>query len=249
MSMATTAWVRRFREPSATGTARLVCFPHAGGTASYFHPVSRLVPPHLEVLAIQYPGRHERRREPCIEHIGTLADRITEALLPWTDRPFAFFGHSMGATIAFEVTRRLEAKGVSPTVLFVSGRRAPSRARHETLHLEGDQALIAELRRLGGTEAGVLADPELLALVMPAIRGDYTAIMTYRCAPGAVVAAPLHVLVGDSDPHVTLDEAMSWKEHTGGRFELAVFTGGHFYLNDHVAAVVRTIVDNTPFGA
>ena len=173
--MSTASWFRRFHESAAETV--LVCFPHAGGSASYFHPVSRGLSPRLDVLAIQYPGRQDRRREPCIEDIGTLANRVTEALLLQADdRPIMFLGHSMGAVVAFEVTRRLEAEGISPAALFASGRRAPSCARNETLHRESDRGLIAEVRRLGGIDPQALDDPELLNMILPAMRGDYIAI-------------------------------------------------------------------------
>ncbi|GCE01099.1 thioesterase II family protein [Embleya hyalina] len=253
MTAATTgtgAWVRRFHAASASG-ARLVCFPHAGGAASFFFPVSRQLAPELDVLAIQYPGRQDRRREPCVEDIGTLADRLTAELLPLADRPLAFFGHSMGAVIAFEVTRRLEEKGVSPLVLFASGRRSPSSVREESVHRAGDRALIAELQRLDGTDARMLDDPELLRMILPTLRSDYKAVETYRCRPPeATVGCPVVALIGDADPHVTREEGLRWKEHTRGPFDMHVFDGGHFYLNTHAASLMQIIVeqvrDNSP---
>lgn len=238
----TGTWVRRFH-PGRTARTRLVCFPHAGGSASYYHPVSRQLSPKLDVLAIQYPGRQERRNEPCIEDIGELADRVTAELLPLADQPMAFFGHSMGAVVAFEVARRLP---VPPLVLFASGRRAPSSHRDETIHRESDQKLIDEVKRLGGTDSQILNDPELVSMVMPSLRGDYIAIMTYTCPAGVTIDSPIVTLIGDSDPHVTLDEGMRWKEHTSSSFEMKIFSGGHFYLNAHAADVMRKIVETIP---
>ncbi|WP_327585128.1 alpha/beta fold hydrolase [Nonomuraea sp. NBC_00507] len=243
MSTETGIWVRRF-QPAPAPRTRLICFPHAGGSASYFHPVAKELSPRLDVLAVQYPGRQERRHEPCIEDIGVLADHVAEELLPLADQPMAFFGHSMGAVVAFEAARRLMARDVSPLVLFASGRRAPSCLRTETVHQEGDRALIAEVRRLGGTDSRMLDDPEIVDMILPSLRGDYTAIMTYRCPADVRIDAPIITMVGDSDPHVSMDEAMRWKEHTSGPFELQVFPGGHFYLNSQAAAVMRTITEN-----
>src|ERR1700712_4687720 len=115
-------WIRRFHE-SPGASARLVCFPHAGGAATYFYPLSRTLAPSIEALAVQYPGRQDRRAEPCVDDIHELADLVAPALLEWADRPLALFGHSMGATLAFEVAGRLEKAGVRPAGLFVSGRR------------------------------------------------------------------------------------------------------------------------------
>ncbi|MFI6479330.1 thioesterase II family protein [Nonomuraea sp. NPDC050663] len=235
-------WLRRFQSAPPSST-RLICFPHAGGSASYFHPVARQLSAVMDVLAVQYPGRQERRHERCIDDIATLADQLTGELLPLADLPMAFFGHSMGAVVAFEVSRRLLTHGVSPVTLFASGRRAPSTTRNETVHKEGDQALLAEVRRLGGTDLRMLNDPEVVSMILPSLRGDYTAIMTYRCSPGIKIDAPIVALVGDNDPHVSLDEAIRWKEHTSGAFDMQVFSGGHFYLNNHALAVMNIITE------
>ncbi|MEV4824671.1 alpha/beta fold hydrolase [Micromonospora sp. NPDC049274] len=233
-------WLRGFH-PAPQAPARLVCFPHAGGSASFFFPVSKTLSPELEVLAVQYPGRQDRRHEPAAENIGELADRITEQLRPLPDKPVAFFGHSMGAVVAFEVARRLEGGGVSPLVLFASGRRAPSAVREESMHTAGDADFVAEIKRLSGTDTRMLGDDEVLRMILPSLRSDYRAIETYRCAPGASVRCPIDVLIGNADPHVTQTEAASWREHTTGRCDIRVYAGGHFYLNDHAVAVTDRI--------
>ncbi|MEU9205634.1 alpha/beta fold hydrolase [Streptomyces sp. NPDC048332] len=233
-------WTRRFH-PAPDAERRLVCFPHAGGSASYFFPVSRAIAPYADVLAIQYPGRQDRRHEACAESIDALADALTAELLPWFDRPVTFFGHSMGAMLAFEVARRLERRGVALNGLCVSGRRAPSRSREERVHLGGDEALLAHIVRLSGTDSRVLGDPDLLHLVMPAIRADYKAVETYTYTDGPPLSCPVLVLTGDDDPQVTLDEARAWAEHTDGGYELKVFPGGHFYLNSLAADVTAAV--------
>src|ERR1019366_2464785 len=114
------AWIRRYH-PSGASTARLICFPHAGGSASYFHPVSERFSPATDVIALQYPGRQDRRHELCIRDIDVLADRITEQLLCLSHKPSVFFGHSMGATLAFEVAWRLERKGFNAPLHLTAG--------------------------------------------------------------------------------------------------------------------------------
>jgi len=240
----TDPWIRRFH-PVPDATTRLVCLPHAGGSAPFFFPVSKAMSPSVDVLAIQYPGRQDRRGEPCVNDLNELADLVTERLQPWLDRPIALFGHSMGATLAFEVARRLERAGVVPLALFASGRRAPSRHRDERVHLADDAGLIADLRRLSGTDPQVLGDDELLRAILPAIRGDYRAAETYRYRPGPRLNCPIVALTGDSDPHVTMAEAEAWGEHTESAFTLRVFSGGHFYLTSHSAAVMREITEHT----
>ncbi|PRY21330.1 thioesterase II family protein [Pseudosporangium ferrugineum] len=225
-------WIRRFT-PGPPGTARLVCFPHAGGSAPFYLPVSRALAPVADVLAVQYPGRQERRTEKCLDSIGELADRIGELLLPLADRPLVLFGHSMGATLAFEVACRLREHGIVPRHLVVSGRRAPSRRRDEWVHTLDDAGIIAEMAALSGTDRAILGNPDLLRMILPALRGDYRAIETYRFPGGAPLSCPITALTGDADPRVTPDEVEAWKEHTSDAFDLRVFPGGHFFLTHH----------------
>jgi pyochelin biosynthetic protein PchC len=237
-------WLRRFHD-APESKITLVCFPHAGGSASFYYPVSDAMHPTLQVIALQYPGRQDRRQEPCLPSIGEFADQAFAALAPIAGRPLAFFGHSMGATIAFEVAQRMERQlDVSPVTLFASGRRAPSRRRDENVHQRNDDGIVAEMQMLSATDARLLGDPELLRMILPAIRSDYRAAETYRYEPGPKLRCPIISLVGDSDPKVSVEEAQAWKEHTSGDFELQVFTGGHFYLSGHQAAVINLISDH-----
>ncbi|WP_433789715.1 thioesterase II family protein [Actinoplanes sp. CA-252034] len=237
------AWIRRFhREPDSRVT--LVCFPHAGGSASFFYPVSDAMQSTLQVVALQYPGRQDRRLERPLTSIAELADQSYTALRPLMDRPLAFFGHSMGATLAFEVAVRMKRElGSGPVTLFASGRRAPSRHRTETVHQLDDDGIVAELKTLSGTDTRILGDLELLRMIMPAIRGDYIAAETYRYEPGPALDCPIVALTGDADPKVSLDEAQAWADHTTGGFELRVFGGGHFFLAQHQRAVINLISD------
>ncbi|MFF5256850.1 thioesterase II family protein [Streptomyces leeuwenhoekii] len=233
-------WIRRFH-PAPDRPVRMVCLPHAGGSASYYFPLSQALSAHADVLTVQYPGRQDRRTEPFIDSIPETADRIFEVLRPLTDRPLVLFGHSMGASVGFEVALRLEAdtEAVDPAMLFASGRRAPGRDRQETVHLRDDAGIIEELRSLSGTEQSLLDDEETLRLILPALRNDYRAAETYRPVPGRRLRCPVTALVGDNDPKATVDEAAAWAEHTAGAFRLRVFPGDHFYLGDRMAEVAR----------
>ncbi|MDO0924387.1 alpha/beta fold hydrolase [Streptomyces sp. TG1A-8] len=236
----TDLWIRRFR-PAPEAAEQLVCFPHAGGSATFYLPVAAALSPRVDVLAVQYPGRQDRRNEPGPASVADLADRITDALAAWDDRPLTFFGHSMGALVAFEVALRMERAGTGPVRLFASGRRAPSRTRDEKVHTLDDDGVVAELRALAGTDTQFLEDEELLRMVLPAIRSDYRAVETYRCAPGAAVSCPITVLTGDADPKTSLDEAGDWEKHTSAQADVRVFPGGHFFLSERPAEVLAVL--------
>ena len=242
-------WIRTYHPGSGSG-CRLVCLPHAGGSASFYLPVSRALAGAAEVLCVQYPGRQDRRFEAPIGRIEELADRVAEVLLPvFEAEPMAFFGHSMGAVVAFEVVRRLEAGiGRSAAALFASGRRAPGvvARRAENVHQWSDADIIQEMRRLSGTESALFEDAELLQAVLPAIRSDYRAIETYQCPTDAVVGCPLVALVGTQDPRVTVEEAAAWEQHTSESFELLTFPGGHFYLTAQADAVIDQVRRRLP---
>lgn len=248
------AWVRRFHPaPAAPADAadaadgrrcRLVCLPHAGGTASFFFPFSQRLTGHADVLAIQYPGRQDRRREAPLETVEELVGAVHRALGPYEGLPLVLFGHSMGAVLAFELARRLEREGRGPLGLIVSGRRAVDIPREDRVHTLGDDALIEEVRVLAGTDPGLLQDEEIRSMVLPALRADFRAVETYRyrpdgCAPP--LRCPLSVLTGTADPRVSLEEAMGWRELTEGTFAFRAFPGGHFYLADQQDAVCEAV--------
>ncbi|UZI31663.1 alpha/beta fold hydrolase [Streptomyces sp. CA-278952] len=233
-------WLRNFR-PAPDAPVRLVCLPHAGGSATFYVPVAQALSPGADVLAVQYPGRQDRRREPLIPDVGLLADRIAEALAPYNDRPLALFGHSMGALIGFEVARRLEAAGTVPAHLFVSGRMAPPVSTADRWHLAADKDLVNEVKSLGGTDTSFLDDPELLGMVLPAIRSDYQAVETYAHEPGPALNCQVTAFTGDNDPKADVDRVLLWGQHTTKSFTARVFPGGHFYLIQHIDALLRTM--------
>jgi surfactin synthase thioesterase subunit len=239
-------WLRRFH-PAGANDLRIICFPHAGGSAGFYLPFSEELSPSMEVLSVQYPGRQDRRTEPCIEDIPALAQQISRVLLPWVgESPLALFGHSMGAIVAFEVARLLQRSNTTPVRLFASGRRAPSCHRDERVHLSGTTGMIAELRRLNGTHSLFLEDDDLLSMILPVMRSDYKAVETYRHSPDSdrpELTCPITVLVGDNDPLTTLDEASAWSAHTQSTCDLQVFPGGHFYVNEHLNTIVNIVSD------
>ena len=233
-------WCRRYH-PAKNASARLVCLPHAGGSAPFFLPVSAALSPRVDVVAMQYPGRQDRRAEKPIGNMTELADRIYEVLRGQPELPVTIFGHSLGAIVGFEVARRLEAAGNDPVRLFASGRRGPSTRRDETVHLRDDAGILTEVRRLNGTASALLSDDELMRAALPALRADYQVAETYRCPSDVTVDFPITVLTGDADPKTTPVEAKAWAAHTMGAFDVHVFRGGHFFLTDHVDAITKLL--------
>ncbi|MFD3973329.1 thioesterase II family protein [Streptomyces cyaneofuscatus] len=238
-------WFRRYPARSGAPRLRLVCLPHAGGTSTLFHRWAGLLPDGVEVLATQYPGRQERLGEPCASSMTELADAIADALKPELDAPVAFFGHSLGSAVAYEVARRLEDHhGVVPERVVVSGRGAPHTERAGgTLHLLDDELLVAAARRLGDVGSAVYDDPDLRPLLLPSLRGDFRLIESYRPLDVTPLRAPVTAVGGTADPGCTLPELLSWSALTTASYEHRLFPGDHFYLVPQEEALVRFLAE------
>ncbi|AEF42429.1 thioesterase II family protein [Hoyosella subflava] len=242
--MADSQWLRTFHQATAAKT-ELVCFPPAGGAASVYHALSAELMPSVRVLALQLPGRQDRLGDPMIDDITQLATAAATAIGSRNGTPVALFGHSMGATVAFETARALEGAGAELGHLLVSGRIAPHQTLDTAIHEGSDEALISELERLANDPASVqiLREmPEIAEMVLPAVRNDYKAVETYRFEGDTpCLSCPVTVLVSSDDPTVTLDEVKEWERYTTGEFSVEVFPGGHFYLDEHTGAVAKVV--------
>lgn len=234
------AWLRRMS--SADDAAiDLVCLPHAGGGPGVYRPWADLIGADVRVGAICYPGRLDRLREPPINRMAPLADRVAEVLLSVADRPMVLFGHSMGGSVAHEVARRMAAAGFAPALLAVSGRSAPPLLAPRGVVYGGDEAILADVVRMDPRSAEVLAERVLREMVLPAIRADYELVEDYgphECAP---LDVPIAAYTGADDVDVPVDGVRGWASMTTRDFWFREFAGGHFYLDEHRPALVADI--------
>ena len=232
-------------QPRPEATIRLFCFLPAGAGASLFHSWSQALPSFVEVSTLQLPGREARIHETPLTDMAALVDDALTALQPSLDRPFGFFGHSLGGWVSFELARTLSARQ-RPGLrhLFVAGCGAPYVAEPSPpIHALPDDQFLEAIKRLNGTPEAALAHPELMALVLPALRADFTVYETYRYVSGARLGCGITALGGQLDPRVSRSALEAWAGQTTGRFDLRLFEGDHFFLNSAQPDVVKTVVD------
>jgi surfactin synthase thioesterase subunit/glycosyltransferase involved in cell wall biosynthesis len=220
-------------DPTQPAALRLFCFPHAGGGTLMFRTWAAALPEGVAVIPVRLPGRETRISEPPIERMGPLAEALAQAIRPFTGERFAFYGHSMGAVIAFELARELRRQGLpAPAGLFVSAARAPQfRLNHVPPPEPSDAQLIAELRRLEGVPAEALADEELVKTILPVVRADSALYRNYVYTEEPPLECPIRAYGGTEDPNITRDHLEAWARQTTASFALEMLPGGHFFVN------------------
>jgi medium-chain acyl-[acyl-carrier-protein] hydrolase len=235
------AWVR-FRQRSPVARLRLFCFPYAGGSALIYRHWMDL-PPQIDVCPVQLPGRDERFREPAFTRTDALCDALVVALGGFLDMPFAIFGHSMGAIIAYEFARRLQTCG-SMRHLLVSGQRAPHLPlRRKQSYDLPDAAFRERLRELDGTPGAVLRDADLMELLLPRLRSDFELNETYKRVEHAPLVCPVTAFGGAQDKEVSRSDLEAWRLTTTSAFDLKMFPGGHFYQDKEGPALRRSVAE------
>jgi medium-chain acyl-[acyl-carrier-protein] hydrolase len=236
------SWFLCYRQlPNAK--LRLFCFPYAGGGALIYRPWVDHLPTSVEAHLVQPPGRGGRLREAPFTSIEPMIESIASAILQYLDRPFAFFGHSMGAVIAFELARRLKREfNKEPACLFLSARRAPQLPDGDVITYNlPEPEFIDELRRLNGTPKEVFESPELLQLLLPVLRADFEVCQTYRFTEGAPLDCPISVYGGLQDEEVLQEHLDAWREQTTSSFTSHMFPGDHFFLHTCQSMLLRTL--------
>ncbi|HSB14171.1 MAG TPA: thioesterase domain-containing protein [Bryobacteraceae bacterium] len=212
---------------------RLFCFPSAGGGTSSFRGWSESLPPEVLICPVRLPGRESRLSEPPFRSMETLIAELAKAIEPYLSQPYAFFGHSMGAAVAFELVRRLRRQGLPPPAgLFVSGARAPQfRLGHVPAPEPSDEEFLDELRRLEGVPAAILENRELLQVILPALRADTELYRNYVYVEEPPLACPIRAYGGVGDPNVKPEHLGAWGRQTTVGFSLRTFDGGHFFVD------------------
>ncbi len=238
------AWLSR-RPPNPARRLRLFCFPHAGGSAAAYYPWPPRLPAAIELAPVQLPGRGARAMEPAFTNAIACAEAAAQALLPLFDEPFALFGHSMGAVIAFELARHLQGRfRITPIRLFVLGRSAPHVAlnRPSTWALP-DAEFLESVRSLNGTPDELLNDPEAMALILPRLRADFELVQTYAYRPGPPLACPIRVFGGQDDESVPKESLREWQRHTARTCSVDMIEGDHFSTLTNPALLGTVVAD------
>ncbi|MGO9271199.1 MAG: thioesterase II family protein [Terriglobia bacterium] len=235
------SWVA-YRRPKPRARLRLFAFPFGGGGASSYRNWHDSFGEEIDVCPIQIPGREGRVSETAFTQIQPLIDALADGLDYYSDLPFVFFGHSMGALICYELVRRLiRDDRMLPARIFVSGCRAPRDMPHDrTRHQLADSAFTEELRRLG-TPSPVLENSDMMAYLMPILRADFELVDTYRYSPGPQIDSAITAFGGTEDSEVSEEGLNGWRAETSGDFRLTMFPGDHFYILDSSGPLIEAI--------
>ncbi|WP_237907673.1 thioesterase II family protein [Azospirillum brasilense] len=243
MSPPLSSWLQGFRAVSAP-LRSLVCFPYAGAGAAVFRDWASAVDSDTELLAVRLPGRESRIGEPPLHRVEDAVPALMAALAPLDDRPLILFGHSLGATLAYATARALVARGHPPAVLAVSGRRAPHLAsRRPPVQGLDDAAFLSRLAALGGTPPEVLACDDLMELMLPMLRADFAMSDAFLEPGPPPLPVPILAFAGAEDEEATEAEVAGWERLAGAGFSLRTLPGGHFFLHEQRASIVRYLTE------
>lgn len=235
------SWI--LRQSGGKRRQHLYCFSYAGGNAASFIPWQAGLGSDIEVCAVQLPGRGARLDEPLQQSFSSLIMTLAHVIGRQSTLPYAFFGHSLGGLVAFELARYCQHHSLAmPNHLFVSGCDAPQhRSSFKRLHELGDDALLDALKDYNGTSLEALGNRELMALVLPAIRGDFALMSDYQYRPSPPMTLPITVLAGRGDKHVDSTTIWAWQKETVDACRINWFDGDHFFINSNRAAVLECL--------
>lgn len=222
----------------------LLCLPYSGASAMVYSRWRRQLPSWLHLQPVELPGRGARYDEPLQTDMRALALQLAREHKPSLHGPYALFGHSLGALLACEMAHAFRVLGAAePVALFASGTAAPTmRSDYDRGFAEpqSDEQLIAQLRTFQGTSEDVLANQELMSLTLPILRADFMLCGRFRPMQRPLLKCPVHVLGGKEDK-ATTEQLIGWSQETLGSFSVDMMTGGHFFIHEHEAKVLRII--------
>jgi surfactin synthase thioesterase subunit len=242
MSAVRSSWLMHRLNPSAR--LRLFCLPYAGGGASIYRSWQARFPPGIEVCSVQLPGRENRLMEPPFSKMAPLVEALAEGLLGALDRPFALFGHSMGALIGYELAKLLRQRHrIAPQHLFISACHAPEFPDAKRWHDLSEQELMAEMRQVPGFPAEVLEHAELMRIVLPVIRADAEVTETYAYRPAEPLEIPFTVFASERDELIPRPSVDPWRAHTRAAFELYLVEGHHLYIQEQAPRMIQVILE------
>lgn len=229
--------------PHSQAAVRLFCFPYAGGSSLLFRRWKDNLPARIEVCPVELPGRFSLMHTPAFTRMELLVNAIATSLLPHLNKPFAFFGHSMGALVSFELARLLQAKyNLQPVYLFISGRRAPQICDTFTpIHALPESEFVAELRRLNGTPKAVLENADLMQILIPILRADFAVLENYTYIDQSPLDCAIATFGGLEDKEVSCDELAAWRDMTTNSFDLQIFKGDRFFLHSAQPLLLQSI--------
>ncbi|HET7866659.1 MAG TPA: thioesterase domain-containing protein [Burkholderiaceae bacterium] len=238
---AAVAWLKVLRRGPGT-RVRLVCFPYAGVGVNAYREWTRLLDPRVEIVAVRLPGREARRDEPSAQHMDEIVGPVMHDLQRLPAMPTAFFGHCLGAIVAFDLALRLQDRpGWQPQDVVVSGRQPPHVLKGGEFHKLPDETLLEQIRRMNGTPEAILADPEMRSMMLPILRSDYRVTETYLVPPGGRLRCPLTICASSDDVGAPVPQMARWAELTDVPHQVWHFQGDHFYLKSQVALLLERL--------
>jgi len=235
-------WITNYKY-NPYSKVRLFCFPYAGAGASIFRTWADLLPKEIEVCPVQFPGRENRFLEEPFTNLNNLIDELINHLIPFFDKPFVFYGHSLGSLVAFTLANKLKEENLAlPILLFLSGKDSPQAVKkNKNLYKLPQGELLEELGRLNGTPNEILNNIEMMELLLPLIRADFSMHDTYVYKPSSPLSIPISVFGGIDDHDTSYENLLKWKELTNKEFSIRMLPGDHFFLESEREKLIEHI--------
>lgn len=234
-----------YRTARPQACLRFFCFPYAGGGANIFRTWAKNLPETIELCPVQLPGRETRAMEPAYSRIEPLIEKLSEELKPFLDIPYMFLGYSMGALIAFELARSMRRSALpGPSHLFLAARRGPRLPDSSPTAGLTDREFVKQLESMGGPSAEMLRHPEVLEMMLPTLRADFSLCESYAYSPGVLLDCPFSVFGGQEDARASHQALAAWAAETNSSCHVKLFDGDHFFIHKCQRDLLETILED-----